>query len=362
MSSVRAIAKHAGVSVATVSRALNDHPHVDPDTRRKVLDASRELGEPATAASRRLATVIGLVYPGEVVRPDYGSFDAALLSGILRGVNEHRFDVKILSIHRDKSQSESYTQFFARKGLRGAILRTFEDTRSVCELIAGEGFPAVVVADRFAVNPKVNFISCDSFHDSRRAVEHLLALGHRRIALGVHSIADTDHTDRRRGYEAAHHEAGLPIEPSLLTEIIGSMEGGAGLITRLMSMTTPPTALMLTDPLATFGALRRCLELGIRLPIDLSIVGFDDSDMRRHTFPACTAICQDAETLGLEAARWLTRFLATGESPSLRSLRQTTFEINQTTGVPPRDPVRVLPDGSRVPVAGASKPGRASKR
>jgi len=362
MGTVRAIARRIGVSVATVSRALNDHPHVNPETRKKVLDASREFGEPMTASSRRVATAIGLVYPGEVVRPDYGSFDAAILSGILRGVNDHRFDLKILSISRDKLPTESYTQFFARKGLRGVLLRTFEDTRSICTSIAAEGFPAVVLADRFDADPKVNFVCCDSYGDSRRAVEHLLSLGHTRIALAIHAIADTDHADRRRGYEDAMRDAGHTPDPSLIVEIIASMEGGASLITRLMSQAIPPSAVMLTDPLATFGALRRCLELGIKVPQDLSIVGFDDSDMRRHTYPACTAVCQDAETLGLEAARWLTRTLATGEASVLRLVRQTTFEVNQTTGVPAKDMVRVLPDGTRLPVVVTKPPVRRGSR
>lgn len=346
MKSVRGIAAKVGVSVATVSRALNNHPNVDPATREKVLQAANRSGY-VPNVGKRVSTVIGLVYPEEPVRADYGAFDASLLSGILRGVNELRYDVQIISLQRDKRPDETYTQFFMRKGIRGAILRTFERSRAMCVQIAEESFPSVVVADRFD-EASVNYLSCDSRADSRRAVEHLFDLGHRRVALGMHNIPDTDHLDRKAGYEDAHRERGVEIDRRLEVEILATMQGGAGLITRLMSLPEPPTAIFFTDPLATFGAMRRCQEIGIRVPQELSIVGFDDGDLRRHTFPAYTAVCQDAEMLGFESARWLTRMLSGQGEPRLRSVRTTMLEINQTTGSPPDRPIRMLPDGTRL--------------
>lgn len=346
MSSVREIAKLAKVSVATVSRALNNHPDVDPATRDRVVAAANK-SRYVPGVGKRLTTVIGLVYPTEPVKADYGAFDSALLAGILRGVNEQKFDVKLVSLTRDKSADETYTQFFMRKGLRGVILRTFESTRGVCEAIAAESFPAIVVADRFD-DPKVNFICCDSRDDSRRAVEHLIRLGHRRIACAVHNVPDTDHRDRREGYAQALAEHGIAADPGLTFEIVASFEGGVAAINRIMGEVEPPTAIFFTDPLATVGAMRRCQELSISIPSELSIVGFDDSDIRHHTWPPFTAVCQDARMLGEEAALWLTRSLLAQADPALRLVRPTMLEINRTTSRPPRDRFRLLPDGSRV--------------
>lgn len=354
MPSVRKIASQAGVSVATVSRALNNHPNVNPETRRKVFEVAEIVGYPRVAGLRATTNrVIALAYAGEVVRADYGGFDAAMLAGVLQGINELRYDVKILSLHRDLEQGEKYQALLERKQIAGVILRIFEDSRGAALQLAQTEVPHVVIADRFPEESGVNFICCESREDSRRAVQHLIDLGHRRIALGVHHVRDTDHLDRRAGYEDALKEAGIAIDPALCVELIGSTEGGAGMITRMMSMAVPPTAVYFTDPLATVGALRRCLELGVRVPHDLSIVGFDDSDIRRHTYPGCTAVVQDAEMLGREAARWLTRRLANPSDPTLRRLRvvrQTRLEINQSTGRPAQEPVRVLPDGARVAV------------
>ena len=350
MSSVREIAKLAKVSVATVSRALNNHPDVDPSTRDRVVAAANRSGY-VPAMGKRITTVIGLVYPGAPVKADYGDFDSALLAGILRGVNEQKFDVKLVNLQRDKAADESYTQFFMRKGLRGIILRTFESTRGVCEAIAAEGFPSIVVADRFD-DPRVNFICCDSRDDSRRAVEHLIQLGHRRIACAVHNVPDTDHKDRREGYAQALAEHGIPLDPALTFEIVASFDGGAAALNRIMGLPRPPTAIFFTDPLATLGALRRCQELEIDIPSELSIVGFDDSDIREHTWPPFTAVCQDARMLGEEAALWLTRSVVGQAHPHLRLVRPTMLEINRTTARPCVDQFKVLPDGTRMAVRG----------
>ena len=358
MSSVREIARQLNLSPATVSRALNNKSNVDPETRDRVI-AVASTSNYVAAQSKAPLNVIGLVYPGEPVEADYGGFESALMSGILRGLNDLRFDLKIISVSRDKLPSESFSQFFQRKGIRGVILRSFLDTRSMCESIAEEGFPSIVVADRFE-NPKVNFICCNSREDSSRAISHLLDLGHRRIGLAVHRLGDTDHVDRREGYFDALRSRGLEYDPSLIVETIGAMVGGETSIMRLMSMPEPPTAVYFTNPLSTVGALRRCHELGIHVPQDLSIVGFDDSDIRYHTFPTCTAVCQDASMLGFEAARWLTRMLSGLAEPLLRVSKHTSFEINMTTAAAQASPVRVLPDGTRLSVETVRSPMKST--
>lgn len=332
MASVREIAAKAGVSVATVSRALNAKPNVNDETRDRVLAAARSIGytKPSSIAP---TSVVALAYPSEIVKADYGAFDSSLMFGIMRGLNAHRFDLTIMNINRDREPQEDYRAFFARKNVKGVILRSFEDSREACEAIAEEGFPCVVVADRFD-NPKVNYVCTESRSDSRRAVEHLIRLGHRRIALGVHYVRDTDHRDRCEGYREALEEHGIAFDPSLLVDLVADMNGGSNAVRYLMNLAERPTAIFFTDPMATLGAMHACRDLGIHVPQDLSIVGFDDSDVRRHAFPPFTAVCQDASLLGYEAARWLARRISGETKEGLRSLGATTFEINQTTAPP----------------------------
>lgn len=346
MASVRQIAESTGVSVATVSRALNNRPEVSAEMRDRVWAEAERMGYRLNSRSRA-TNLIGLAYPGKPVNAEFGGFDAAIVSGVTRGVNEGRFDVALVNMDRDKLPNESFSQFFRRKGLQGVVLRSFADTRHICEAIADEGFPSVVVADRFD-NPRVNYIYSDSYNQSQHAVEHLIHLGHKRIGLCIHLVADSDHADRRKGYEQTLQAHGVRIDPALTVEVIGDMAGGAAALTRLMSLPQPPTAIFLTDPLATLGALRRALELNIDVPGDLSIVGFDDSDVRKMAYPVYTAVCQDAVSLGVKAAEWLTRRLHNRAEETFRVRVNTIFEVNQTTGAPPATTVRILPDGQRL--------------
>lgn len=340
MSSVRKIASSLGVSVATVSRALNNHPDVSTETRQRVLEAAQSAGYLPQVGKRQM-TVIGLVYPNSPVRPDYGTFESMLLAGIVRGANERRFDVTIINLEQDRDPLESYTQFFHRKGVRGVVIRSLQTAPRFVAEIAEERFPSVLVADR-SEDPRVNFIDSESKQASRQAVEHLISLGHTRIGLAIHNVLDSDHQDREDGYAEALREAGIARDPQMTVRAPASPEGGAMMLNRLLEHESPPTAVYFTNPLSTVGALHRCLQLGIRVPKDLSIVGFDDGDVRLRTFPNFTAVCQDAHALGMEAARWMTRALEQEPPGVFRELRQTRFAVHESTGLRPAAAVRIV--------------------
>jgi len=345
MASVRAIAKKLNVSIATVSRALNNHPEINPETSARILKVANELGY-FSAIGRRITTNLGFVSTSD---DDFYEYDALLIAGARRGISQHKFDVTIISIERDKSETESYTQFFLRKGVRGVIVHVLARSRHICSSIANEGFPMIVIADRFE-QENVNFISYHSGEGSRRAVEHLIHLGHRRIALTMHVERDSDHADRYDAYKEALLSAGIQPDPDLVVPVVADINGGVTAMNRLMSLPNPPTAIYFTDPLSTVGAMRRAYAMGLRIPDDLSIVGFDDGDLRNRVYPTLTAVCQNASKLGFEAGLWLTRKVLGLTDESMRRVAQTFFEVNQTTGLPPKRPVRILPDGTRIVV------------
>jgi DNA-binding LacI/PurR family transcriptional regulator len=355
MSSVRAIAQQLKVSPATVSRVINNHPDVDETTRERVLAAINQAGYfPSTG--RLQTNVLALAYPDDPVKTEYGSFEPALLAGIMRGMDEHQFDLKLLSIRRDKTPDETYTQFFLRKGVRGVVMRVFRHNRAIISRIAAERFPCVVIAEQFD-DADINFIRSDSYPASRRAMEHLLALGHRRIALAIHHVSDSDHMDRRRAYDDAIVNAGLKIDQRMIFEVSAGFNAGEQVLDSMLMMPgkSRPTAVFATNPMTALGVMRRAQERGVSIPRDMSLVGMDDSDTRLHTWPRMTAVCQDATMLGYEAAHWLTRRLQAGERSStnatMRRLMQTTFEVNGTTAPPSGEAIDVAP-GAKAPSQG----------
>lgn len=339
MSSVRSIAEQAGVSITTVSRALNNDPMISPKTRQHVLAIANQSGYVA-AVGRRVTTNVGFGYTGEPTLSH--PYDAAVLEGVARGVDECRFDVVVLNIQRDKRHDETYTQFMMRKGVRGVILRTMEETRDICRLIADEGFPMAVISERFDA-PNINYIDGDSQPDSIRAVEYLISLGHQRIAFGVHNIPDRDHVDRLEGYRTALERHNIPFEDALVFRHKYTLAGGATIMQMAMSMADRPTAIYFADPMLGIGAVKQAHAMGVRIPDDVSVIGFDDTDLRFSVHPTLTAVCQDASALGFEAALRLTRMLSGRSTESFQMTVPTFFEIHESTGPPPAR-VRTLPE------------------
>ncbi len=329
MASVRQIAREAGVSITTVSRALNNDPSVHPKTRKQVIAIANRRGY-APSVGKRVTTQIGFAYTQEmtIAHP----YDSAVLEGVVRGLEEQHFDLVILNLQRDKRQGESFTQFFMRKGIRGVVIRTMAATRGLCEAVAQEGFPHVVVSERFE-DGQVNCIDCNSLPDSQRAVEYLLALGHRRIAFGMHNVPDRDHLDRFDGYRQALEAHDIPFDPMLVFRQPFTLAGGATVIEMIMSLANRPTAVFFADPLLGIGAAKKAHAIGLRIPDDLSIIGFDDTDMRFAVHPTLTAVCQDARMLGYEAALWLSRSInGSVNGELLRKTIPTFLEINASTG------------------------------
>ena len=349
MASIRDVAKTAGVSVTTASRALNNHPDVSSKTRELVLKAANELDygniKRSVITNNLAVDTIGLVQIDEAsLLWEYGQ---KLVHGIQRGLHDSKFHLTLISLHPQMLEGESYTQFFRRHGLRGVILRANTKSRQVCEAIAKEGFPSLVVAERFD-SEEVNYMCCDSRRESERAIDHLLHLGHKRIALVVHRRADSDHRDRQLGYEKSLEKHGLEIDPTLIVKIVPNLGGGINAINQLMSLPEPPTAVYLTDPQASIGAMCRAAEIGLKVPDDLSLIGFDDATSRKFIYPRMTAVCQSAEELGEEAARWLCRKVTGLETGTLHKTVSAFLEINQTTGIPRERPIRILPNGQRI--------------
>lgn len=199
----------------------------------------------------------------------------------------------------------------------------------------------IVLSERFE-DPRVSFIDCDSERESARAVEYLIALGHRRIAFGMNIVADTDHADRLAGYRQALTEHGIPFDEKLILKQKADFAGGASAIQILMAMRQPPTAVYFADPALAVGAINGAHQAGIRIPEDVSIVGFDDAELRHSVHPVMTAVCQNAADLGFDAAQELTQMILRQTGEPVRKILTTFFEINQSTAPPPDQPVRVI--------------------
>ena len=343
------MAKATGVSISTVSRVINGHASVDPRLRQQVL-AAVDRCQYAPAVGRKRQDSVALVYAGPFTP---GSpYDSACIDGMVEAMRMSDFDLSIIDLRRDKSRDETFRQFFSRKGIAGAVLRCTVIERGIVAQIAKEELPVVVLGDHFPLE-KLPFVYADSSAASRQAIEHLLSLGHTRIAFAACEREDGDHGNRYEAYRSTLAERGL-LQQSLVERIPPHRLDGAKLIRNLMGMPDRPTAVFIADPLVAVGAINEAHNMGVKIPEELSIIGFDDTDMRGLVYPRMTAVCQDSKHLGQAAFEQVLRLAAgNGLSADAVAPRHAAWlEINETTGPPPEAPSHVLPNRTRLPVAG----------
>jgi DNA-binding LacI/PurR family transcriptional regulator len=321
-----------GLSPATVSRAINNHPTVAPEVRQRVLAAINRAGYVPTVG-KRSTTNIAFLYTGE---SSLGSpYDGAVMEGMADRMDDYGFDLMILNTGRALLPGESFTQMFHRKSVRGAVIRTDNRTRHLVQAIADEGFPSVVIGDRFE-DPNVCSIYCDSRKTSQEAVEHLISIGHERVAICINRVDDSDHLDRLAGYRDAFESMDRPVDEKLIYREEANLDGGVQLIRKIRSVRDRPTAIYIGDPLTAVAAINEANRLGLKVPDDLSVVGFDDAQIRHITLPKMTAVVQDAREVGREAFEVLHQLIELRKRADVeRRVLPTRLELHGSTA-PPR--------------------------
>jgi LacI family repressor for deo operon, udp, cdd, tsx, nupC, and nupG len=332
---VRDIASLAGVSAASVSRALRDPASVSSRTRERVRGALVKIERGGEAGTESALPAIGCLFADATSGPRFGGFDATIWGGVARAAMGHGTEVLLLNVDR-RAPGESIAEMIRRRGVGALAVRVDPGASGVLDEIAEAGVPTLVVAHRHD-HPKVGYIRVASRETSRDAVSHLVHLGHRRIAFCRNRVPDQDHANRAEGYRDALRAHGIEPDPALELTATADAEGGVTTVDRLLAMPDRPTAAYFADPLPTIGALRRLHEVGVRVPDAFSVVGFDDDNARVLGTPVYTAVCQDAPTLATTTGQLLCRMMrgAAAESPPRIDL-ESRFEINQTTGPAPK--------------------------
>ncbi|MEM6854718.1 MAG: LacI family DNA-binding transcriptional regulator [Planctomycetota bacterium] len=332
MPSVRDIAKTAGVSIGTVSRVLNNKPHVSATARAKVMQAANLAASDRPLNGKTGTASVALVYGG---RSSLNSaFDASILHGIAEGLNSTPFDLMVVNAARGRGPGESLGQMLMRRGVVGALLRTTAETHGMGEELAEDGFPTVVLADRVE-NDRIGSVCADTAPAIERALEHLVHLGHRKIAIALNVIDDHDHAHRLEVYRRFVDEQGLDFDNRWIIRSPAHHGGGSAALRQAMALPDRPTAVFATDPALGAGICVEALRMGIKLPDELSLIGFDDTAERFGTFPRMSSVCQDAVALGMEGLQQLLNRLDQRVGPAPRTEVPSWFEPLDSTAPPP---------------------------
>ncbi|GAA3079758.1 LacI family DNA-binding transcriptional regulator [Kribbella aluminosa] len=304
---MRDVAAAAGVSLATVSRVVNQMPGVAPETRRLVEQAIEELGVPAPVPRGGTAKPVdGAVY----VRCPYVLTDyfGLIVSSIAEALDRHGRQV-ILNAG-EAAQDDPVLQYLAsRRDVGGAVLILPPEPSADLVRLSSRRFPFVVVDPRTALPPDIPSVSAAHHSGARQLTAHLTALGHTRIGViaGPREWLAAD--ARLSGHAAALADAGILPDPALVRHVQPTTAHGYRAALALLNLTPRPTALVAFNDKAAVGALQAATDRGLDVPGDLSIAGFDDLDLSRATTPQLTTVRQPLQEMGRMAVSLLTRLL-----------------------------------------------------
>jgi LacI family transcriptional regulator len=332
---IRQIADLAGVSIATVSRVLNDRDDVSKETRDLVTRVIRENGYTANRSARSLsARRTGLV--GVLVPLVYPAYFSAILAGAAEALAEQDMRVVLSPTGHEHDREMSLLDRLMHGLTDGAlIVLPQESSDELDHLLDQQHYPFVVVDPLMPLDERIPSVSAAHTSGAHHAMRHLLGLGHRRIAAitGPRGWVATE--DRRRGYHAALAAAGILPEAALEVESNFEIPGGYTAAASLFELADPPTAIFAFNDNLAIGAIQAARSRGLRVPEDVSIVGFDDVEHATIVTPALTTVRQPLAEMGRTAVSLLNRLLADQHFETLHLELATRLVLRESTA-PPR--------------------------
>jgi LacI family transcriptional regulator len=329
---IRDIARLAGVSVATVSRVLNDRPDVSAATRRAVLHVVErqrfQINPSARSLSRGRMGLVAVTVP--VVE---GHYFAAMLGGISDALDDADIRMLLLPARRDRSRQVPLRERLAPGSADGAVLMLPPESREELHELQNKRMPITVIDPRVPLDEGIPCVAAANAAGARTATEHLLAFGHRSIAVitGPSGWAATE--ERRQGYQAALAREGLLPDPRLTLAGNWQIESGRAAAGRLLELDQPPTAIFAFNDEMAIGTLRAAHERGLRVPENLSVVGFDDVDRAELVTPKLTTVRQPLAEMGRMAVSLLLRLLDDQRLEALRVELATRLVVQASTAM-----------------------------
>jgi LacI family transcriptional regulator len=331
---IRDVAEAAGVSVATVSRALNKPDSVTPVLRARVTDAARRLGYLGNGAARALASRRSGAMGALVPTLDNPIF-AACIDAFQQRLDVHGMSLLVASAGYDAAAETRGLRTLLQRGVDGVLLVGAAHEAETWALLPPD-LPAVVTWMHRAEGCALPCIGFDNAAAAARVTRHLLALGHRRIGMIAGLAHGNDRAAARiAGVRAALAEAGLTLAPPLLAERAYSVSEGSAAMVALLALPDPPTAVVCGNDHLAFGALVAARRAGLVVPDDVSVTGFDDLDFLAHGDPPLTTVHVPAAEMGRRAADHLAA-LASGQAPPPPAELEAPVVLRGTTAPPAR--------------------------
>lgn len=332
---LRMVAEAAGVSLPTASKALNGRDDIAAATRQRVEDAVRELGYRPPAARRSgPGRVVDLVFD-DLVSP----YSLEVLRGVTTAGAESGVDVVVGRVPDAAGTGESAAQngkHWANRlkasGREGIIVVTSALSESQVDAFDRAGLPLVVIDPLNTPRAEVTSVGATNWSGGMAATEHLLSWGHRRIAFAGGPTTASCGQARQHGYRAALEQAGIAVDPRLVMHGAFGYPDGLEMGERLLALEESPTAVFAASDATALGVVEAARRAGLRVPEDLSVVGFDDTVLATLATPALTVVRQPLPDMGRVAMRTLLRLIAGETLDSHHVELATNLVVRDSTG------------------------------
>ena len=337
MATIRELARHCDVSIATVSRVFNSPELVSQETRQRILEVAVRIGYLPNESARTLATkkshLVGLVWDTDHRRPGWRHpFLQEILVALKTALSGHGLHLLMLAA-ADSSGPEARQRFLRavrRHSLDGLVIIDNGERDPAVLALADAGVPCVAL-DLRVDGPTSTYVTSDNAGGAALAVRHLIERGHRRIATITGPQQTWPGAERLTGFRAALAGAGLVLPEEYVVEGDFYLDGGHAAMRRLLALDERPTAVFAAGDEMAIGAMRAILGAGLRVPDDVAVVGFDDIDVAALIPPGLTTVAQDKAGFGTAAAEALVAMLRYGDEPAEPTALPTTLVVRGTT-------------------------------
>lgn len=339
---IRDVAEHAQVSVATVSAVLNKNKYVSPALAERVKHSAAALdyrpNNLARSLKKQRTHALGLIL-SDITNP----FFTTLVRAVEDTARQHGYTLLLGNTDEESAKEETYIELLRARHIDGLILVASAGDHAYVPDLIRQGLPLICV-DRSLTHLGADSVLTDNIAGAYQAVGHLLDLGHTRIGLiaGIPKITSTD--QRLVGYEQALEERGIPSDPALIRRSTSTIAGGERDAALLLALPDPPTALFATNNQMTIGALRAIQARGLRCPEDIALVGFDDFEWADVFRPRLTTVRQPVYELGRTVTRLLVRRIeGQRTNPGQEIILPPTLIVRESCG----NELRRFPVGDR---------------
>jgi LacI family transcriptional regulator len=327
------IAKEAGVSRSTVSRVVNDNPHVRDDVRQRVRDVIDRTGYRPHAAARTLASqrslMLGLVVPRGVRTFFTDPYFLHLTQGLVEACNQYNYTLGLFLAGAHEEDDKVVPRVSRPGFLDGILIQSGARGDQLIQQLMHANLPLVVIGRPFDMT-NVSYIDVDNIDAARNAVLHLIRLGYKRIATIAGPRRLTAGEDRLQGYRRALRDRGMDFDPELIVEGDFTEAGGYEAMSQLLPH--KPDAVFAASDIMAVGAMRAVRDAGLSIPDDIAMVGFDDISLATLPEPPLTTVHQPVQQFGKAAIELLLDLIENGIQPPRRVVMVTELKVRQSCG------------------------------